>query len=333
MTETEIRRLINQNQSQYRNANDPTKALLLAQNESLAKQLDTLTGGKSVYDAGTGTWNLSASKQGAIDRYTEERDLLASSAYGGYNAENDPAYSALKKSTLRESDRSVEDTMGAYAGMTGGIPSTAAVTAAQETANYFRGQLADQQVALGEQDYARWLNEQQARQNMLNIYKAEAEESAASLAALGDFSAMGKLYGWSADQIAEAERNWAAQQYSGGGGSGGYSGGSDEEVTGLPEDTSGIPAYVLAALGYGDVPQREDRFSRPDDQESMTKKETKYNNRTESQIYSMVQQLITRYKDPERVRKIINSGNTFTANQAQVANVQLDALISGGAFN
>lgn len=217
MTEAEIRKAINTNQSKYGNANDATKALLMAKNESLAKQLDTITGGKSTYDAASGRWALSGDNRDVVDRYIQQRDLVTNGAYGGYDASSDPAYSALKKSILRESDRSVEDTMGAYAGMTGGIPSTAAVTAAQETANYFRGQLADQQVALGEQDYNRWLNERDADMELMNIYASEAEASAANLAALGDFSAMGKLYGWNADQIAEAQRLWLAEQQGSGG--------------------------------------------------------------------------------------------------------------------
>lgn len=218
MTEAEIRKAINTNQSKYGNANDATKALLMAKNESLAKQLDAITGGKSTYDAASGRWALSGDNRDVVDRYIQQRDLVTNGAYGGYDASSDPAYSALKKSILRESDRSVEDTMGAYAGMTGGIPSTAAVTAAQETANYFRGQLADQQVALGEQDYNRWLNERDADMELMNIYASEAEASAANLAALGDFSAMGKLYGWNADQIAEAQRLWLAEQQGSGGG-------------------------------------------------------------------------------------------------------------------
>lgn len=230
MTETEIRKQINKNQAQYANANDATKALLQSKNETLAKQLDTLTGGQSTYDAGTGTWSLSGGSRDAVTRYLEQRDMVAGGAYGGYDAASDPAYSALKKSILRESDRSVEDTMGAYAGMTGGLPSTAAVTAAQETANYYRGQLADQQVALGEQDYNRWLNEREADSELMSIYASEAEASAANLAALGDFSAMGKLYGWSDAQMAEAQRLWLAEQGGSGGGGGGSSRNTNTEV-------------------------------------------------------------------------------------------------------
>lgn len=249
MTEAEIRKAINSNQAQYGAANDATKALLMAKNEGLARELDAITGGQSSFDAATGRWTLSGDSRDAVDRYLQQRELVANGAYGGYDASTDPAYSALKKSILRESDRSVEDTMGAYAGMTGGIPSTAAVTAAQETANYFRGQLADRQVALGEQDYNRWLNDRNADMDLMNIYASEAEASAANLAALGDFSAMGKLYGWNADQIAEAQRLWLADQRGSGGRGGGGSG--DDDIQ-LPQNADLFPQGALSALGYGD---------------------------------------------------------------------------------
>ena len=243
MTEAEIRKLINSNQAQYEAANDATKALLMAKNEGLARELDAITGGQSTFDAATGRWTLSGDSRDAVDRYLQQRELVANGAYGGYDASTDPAYSALKKSILRESDRSVEDTMGAYAGMTGGIPSTAAVTAAQETANYFRGQLADQQVALGEQDYNRWLNDRNADMDLMNIYASDAEASAANLAALGDFSAMGKLYGWNADQIAEAQRLWLADQRGSGGGSGRS---SKDDETEVPTYDNGMTDVKMA---------------------------------------------------------------------------------------
>lgn len=313
MTEAELRKKINSNQQEYSKAKDSAKALLMAENEALAKELDTLTGGKSVYDTATGKWNLSETN--AIDKYINQRDKVAGSVYEGYDPTTDPAYSALKKEYLREADRGTEDTMGVYSGLTGGLPSTAAVSAAQQAGNYHRAQLADRQVELGAQDYNRYAAGLEADRAMLNIYEQEAAQSAQSLAALGDFSAMGKLYGWTPEQIREAEKQWLEEQsggYSGGGG-GGY-GGSDKKVSDVP------------------ITKREDRFPRPEDKDPMKKKETKYNNRTEDQIYSMVKQLVIRYKDPERVSKIINDGSMFTKSQMQVANTMLDELISGGAF-
>lgn len=305
MTEAEIRKAINSNQAQYGAANDATKALLMAKNEGLAKQLDELTGGQSTFDAATGTWTLSGDSRDAVDRYLQQRDLVAGGAYGGYDASADPAYSALKKSILRESDRSVEDTMGAYAGMTGGIPSTAAVTAAQETANYFRGQLADQQVALGEQDYNRWLNDRNMDMDLMNVYASEAEASAANLAALGDFTAMGKLYGWNADQIAEAQRLWLADQR----GSGGGGGGGNDEIE-LPENASKFPQGVLSALGYGTGGRADG-----------TAKVTRVGAGAgvdESAVYSKVQNIVSKMP-ASQAWTVINNGTTFTGAEKDAA--------------
>ena len=305
MTESEIKKKINGNLAQYNGANDATKALLQAENEALAKELDAITGGVSTYDAGTGTWNLSTSNKNAVDRYLDQRELVANGAYGGYDAENDPAYKALKKSALRESDRSVEDTMGAYAGMTGGIPSTAAVTAAQEMANYYRGQLADQQVALGEQDYNRWLTQMDADRELMQLYASEAEASAANLAALGDFSALGKLYGWDEAQIAEAEKQWLASQRSGGGGGRGSSKKKDEV------EVDGVPDYVLGALGYGEG------GGIPTGSGPMTKKGTTSNQVNEQAVYQKVQQIV-KTMPTAQAWQVVNNSFSGTEKEAAV---------------
>ena len=316
MNEAGIRKKILENQAQYEGANDATKALLMAKNEGLAKELDTLTGGQSVFDAATGQWKLSGDTRNAVDKYLDQRDLVANGVYGGYDASSDPAYSALKKSILRESDRSVEDTMGAYAGMTGGIPSTAAVTAAQETANYFRGQLADQQVALGEQDYSRWQNDRKVAMDLMDIYASEAEASAANLAALGDFSAMGKLYGWNEAQIAEAQRLWLAEQ--------GGSGGSGTKQT---QNVSKLPSWMRSAMGLGEGSSRGDSRDW-----QFTKVGTENNAGNtgavdEAAVYSKVQNIVRNLR-PEQAWAVINNGTTFTGAEKDAATQMYKELFS-----
>lgn len=51
--------------------------------------------------------------------------------------------SAYKKAYLREADRTMQDTLGQYATMTGGIPSTQAVAAASQAADYYKSQLGE----------------------------------------------------------------------------------------------------------------------------------------------------------------------------------------------
>ncbi|MGE4354453.1 MAG: hypothetical protein AB7D36_10280 [Oscillospiraceae bacterium] len=60
-----------------------------------------------------------------------------------YDPEDDPLYSSYKKQYLREGQRATEDTLGNYAAMTGGIPSTAAVNAATQAGDYYNAQLND----------------------------------------------------------------------------------------------------------------------------------------------------------------------------------------------
>lgn len=51
--------------------------------------------------------------------------------------------SAFKKAYLREADRTMQDTLGQYATATGGIPSTQAVAAASQAADYQKSKLAE----------------------------------------------------------------------------------------------------------------------------------------------------------------------------------------------
>lgn len=76
-----------------------------------------------------------------------------------YDYESDPRYAAYKKEYLREADRTAEDTMGLYAGMTGGVPSTAAISAASQAANAYKGQLADKIPELEALAYDMYLDE------------------------------------------------------------------------------------------------------------------------------------------------------------------------------
>lgn len=234
MTENEIRRQITQNSAAMKNGTDASKALLQTENESLAKQLDSMTGGTSAYDAGTGTWNLSASNKGAVDRYLDARSEVESSVYTGYDPTQDSSYQALKKQYMRQADRSTANVLGEYAGQTGGFASTAAIAAAQQSGDYFRGQLADKQVELADQDYTRYQNELSQKNSLMSAYATQAENAAKQLAALGDFSEMAKLYGWSSAQQAAAENAFYASQASssgGGGGGGGSSSSSSSSET------------------------------------------------------------------------------------------------------
>ena len=87
-----------------------------------------------------------------------------------YDAASDPAYQAYKKQYAREGRRATENTLGQYAAMTGGVPSTAAVTAAQQAGDYYAAQMSDKLPELYDLAYA--------------MYKGEGERLYKQLAAL-----------------------------------------------------------------------------------------------------------------------------------------------------
>ena len=114
------------------------------------------------------------------DDYKKLFDSLTNPDGFFYDHSQDPAFSAYKKAQLREADRSMKDTLAAVSGATGGVPSSYAVTAAQQARDYEASKIGDiipelyeaaygrQQDALGllaedrENEYAKYLRQQAA---------------------------------------------------------------------------------------------------------------------------------------------------------------------------
>lgn len=86
-----------------------------------------------------------------------------------YDPETDLSMQAYRKAYLREADRGTRDTMGAYAGMTQGVPSSAAITAASQAGDYYRAQLADKVPEMEANAYSRYLNGQQQELTRLQL--------------------------------------------------------------------------------------------------------------------------------------------------------------------
>lgn len=113
------------------------------------------------------------------NHYQEELDAaikrLQENSGGAYkwDPENDTAMQEYRKTYLREGDRTMRDTLGAYAKQTGGLASTQAIAAASQAADNYKAQLADKVPELEQQAYNRWYNEQQtARQDQYNYLSA-----------------------------------------------------------------------------------------------------------------------------------------------------------------
>ena len=111
---------------------------------------------------------LSGGADAAIKRLQEN----SGGAYK-WDPENDTAMQEYRKTYLREGDRTMRDTLGAYAKQTGGLASTQAIAAASQAADNYKAQLADKVPELEQQAYNRWYNEQQtARQDQYNYLSA-----------------------------------------------------------------------------------------------------------------------------------------------------------------
>ena len=96
-------------------------------------------------------------------------DLILNRKPAQYNAATDPAAQAARKAAARNARAVTQDTTGQYAGMTGGVPSTAAVSAAAQAGNQAMAAGADK-VAELEQLYLDRYNRE--TQDMYNAYGA-----------------------------------------------------------------------------------------------------------------------------------------------------------------
>lgn len=87
-----------------------------------------------------------------------------------YDPNTDPVWQALQKQYLREGRRATEDTLGRYAAMTGGMPSTAAVSAATQAGDYYAAQLSDRLPQVYQDAYNRYLQEYQKQLGISDAY-------------------------------------------------------------------------------------------------------------------------------------------------------------------
>ena len=107
--------------------------------------------------------------EGALKTVTERPEFT-------YNPASDPLWQAYRKQYAREGSRATEDTLGRYAAMTGGVPSTAAVTAAQQAGDYYRAQMADAIPELYRMAYAMYSDEtERAERNLSALRALDAE--------------------------------------------------------------------------------------------------------------------------------------------------------------
>ena len=109
-------------------------------------------------------------------RYQEQIDALAGElltrAPFTYDHSADPLWQAYRKEYVREGDRARADTLGQYAARTGGSPSTAAVTAAQQAGDYYAAKLSDRLPELYRLAYSMYSDETAGKQKTLGELRA-----------------------------------------------------------------------------------------------------------------------------------------------------------------
>lgn len=81
---------------------------------------------------------------------------------------------AYKKAYLQKADRTMQDVLGQYSTMTGGIPSTQAVAAASQQADYYKSQLGQQLADLDRQNASLLLSASQQTQSEYQMMISEA---------------------------------------------------------------------------------------------------------------------------------------------------------------
>ncbi len=199
--------------------------------------------------------------------YSEQIKNLLNTASGdtfSYDADTDPVAQTVKKTYVREGERASKNALGQAAAATGGLPSSAAITAAAQAGQYYGSQLADKTADLEENaysrfmakksadlaildalesldtneynkystdrsfDYGQYLDDIQLKQSEKTTEKTDLENEAALLASAGNFSAYKKLFPDLTDaQISELVSAFKAKKTSSSSSGGGYTGGDD----------------------------------------------------------------------------------------------------------
>ena len=115
------------------------------------------------------------------DRIGALTDAIANRKPFSFDAESDPSAQAARKAYLRDSKRATEDAIASASAMTGGIPSSYAVTAGTQAGDYHASQFADRVQALEDAAYNRYINENSLKQTELNsLLERDATEKNAA---------------------------------------------------------------------------------------------------------------------------------------------------------
>jgi len=197
--------------TQYANATTPEEKQRIAE---AAQNLRISQGGYTVDPTGK-----YAIPESTGDYYENKINSLLRGLQGAkfsYDPNEDPLYSEYRKQYLREGQRAMQDTLASTSAMTGGRPSSYAVSAASQANNNYAAQVADKIPELYNQAYSRWVDEfnRQAQTAQLMQQQREAQLARAEKEySYGDTSKMTSLGIDTRNDPAKLQRDLEKAQY------------------------------------------------------------------------------------------------------------------------
>lgn len=148
-----------------------------------------------------------------VSQYQQQIDALSAAILGrgkfSYNKDADPLYQQYKESYTRGGQRGMQDTLGQVAARTGGIASSYATAAAQQTYNNYMAELANKVPELQQLAYSMYMDELNGQRSDLSMLMGLEQDAFNRFANERDFA-----YGVSRDQAADSQwqQNFAYQQ-------------------------------------------------------------------------------------------------------------------------
>lgn len=171
-----------------------------------AERVRSVYGGYTAGRDGAGYYlNESAgSQKNYVNQYEDEQQKLIDALSGGFSYDGDGDWQSYRQAYLRQGRRAYENSLGAAAANTGGIASTAAVTAAQQAQNYYNAAAADKKAELRQQAYENVLAGREQAVSELTAYD-RLNQTAAENASRQTESALAKweAYGYVTADIAD----------------------------------------------------------------------------------------------------------------------------------
>ena len=117
-------------------------------------------------------WTAPEYESEYLDNINSLMDQLLNREEFNYNPQTDQLYDVYKQACQREGQRATEDALGNAAILSGGMPSTAAVTAATQAGDYYAAQLSDRIPQLEQNAYDRYVNDYNMDANTLSMLQS-----------------------------------------------------------------------------------------------------------------------------------------------------------------